>query len=125
MKIARYIFTLCALVVFVSVCILGVVMVSVHHHQPGCPFMPGEKVVCQMTIYEHLSAWKFVQTAIPLFFSLFAFVALGFVVAKTLRLVVLPHLLRCQKSSVVIYFSVSHNFYSDLFSRGILNPRIP
>lgn len=125
MKNTQYILALCVLVVFVSVCILGVVMVSSHHHQPGCPFMPGENVVCQMTVFEHFSAWKFVQIAIPIFFSLTALFAVGYMTIRIARLVLLPCIWRYCKSSSVFHVSISYNFYSDLFSSGILNPRIP
>lgn len=126
MKMVKYIVAACAFITFVSVCIFGAVVVSTHHHQPGCPFMPGEDVVCQMTVYEHLSAWKFVQIAIPLFLSLFAIVALRFVAVRFVRLVILPCTVWSHyKTSSIIHFSDLRNFYSELFSEGILHPRVP
>jgi hypothetical protein len=37
---------------------------SDHHHEPGCPFMPGEQAICQMDVLDHISAWQKSFTAL-------------------------------------------------------------
>ncbi len=93
-----------------------------HHHESGCPFMPGEQSVCMMTPLDHISAWQSTfTTLVPGAFSL---------ILLTLCLVVIASQFfrppdtgrspaRLQK------INIPPSLYQQLFSKGILNPKAP
>lgn len=96
-----------------------------HVHDVNCPFMPGKKVVCDMNIFEHVSAWKgmFVAT-IPLssiiaglFLLLAAYQGLLQVFASPRRLLV-----PIDEYLIEIF---DRREYRLAFSRGIIHSKNP
>lgn len=95
----------------------------------GCPFMLDQEVVCTMNLSEHLSSWK------VLFFSLIPPVFTIFLVLGVVVLIALtaPHLL----SKHQLHLLTAHWYhpppttysyiirpYQELFSSGILHPKL-
>ena len=115
--------TVAMLSIFLLVGSFGVMAMSNHHHEPGCPFMPGEQAICSMNALDHLTAWQNAFTV-------------------TLPNVVLYILLAAAVLFIWKYFSPPDLFvrqllynhrrehlpaplYQELLSGGILNPRAP
>ncbi len=99
--------------------------VSGHHHAPGCPFMPGEQAMCEMNAFDHIAAWQSTfTTTLPVVFVLTLFTALAFVFTWRLWYpppdLVLASVTYRQRAKVPLV-----PLYQQLFSRGILNPKIP
>jgi hypothetical protein len=125
------------LVVFLAVTFLGVSMTMGMEMKDdgtmsGCMF-DGQAEICPMTFAEHLSGWQNMFTVIPqkstVFIQLLALIAAFVIIAFALR----RHLLL----SLFSYFSERWKFYirdnpnlplfdhlRQLFSQGILNPKI-
>lgn len=88
-------------------------------HNP-CPFMMGEPVFCDMNLFEHMSLWQktfigIVDKALSVnLFSIYM-----------LFLTILAPIIY---SYIFYYFKTTVNqfdFYSILFSDGLLNPKAP
>ena len=109
--------------VFIAVAVFGVVAITPSHHQPGCPFMPGEQAICPMGLFEHISAWKNIFTvSIPAIFIILIFAALLNFAFWLFHLPPrLPVVFRRLKIKNFFY----NNLYQELFSQGILNPKAP
>lgn len=97
-----------------------------HHHMMagGCPFMPGEQAMCQMDAFDHISAWQ----------SAFVSVVPTILILSILAAVVVFAWRHWYPPPDLILASVAYRararttivpLYQQLFSRGILNPKIP
>jgi len=89
---------------------------------PGCPLMPAQAVVCTMTALDHISAWQGMFAAVPqplvaMLLAAFALVAAWPRLALALQPRGAP-LRTTQESRVPI------PLLQELFSRGILNPKL-
>lgn len=111
------------LTAFILVAVFGIMAITpLHHHEPGCPFMPGEQAICPMGLLEHITAWKDIFTVsipsvfLPLFFAAIPTFAWFFYLPP--RLPVVFQRLKTKKFSF-------NNLYQELFSQGILNPKAP
>ncbi len=95
-----------------------------HHEMSGCPFMPGEQAICQMDAFAHISAWQ----------SMFAStVPTTFIIALLAVAILLawqswwPPPLQIIRSSLyerrreLAFIPLLQQLFSD----GILNPKIP
>lgn len=90
---------------------------------PGCPLMPAQAVICTMTVTDHIAAWQGMFTGVPqaASFLLLALLAacvlhpLAFALARppSVRTVPRSHASRLLPSPL-----------EELFSRGILNPKL-
>jgi len=117
--------------------VLGTMFLSLFHMAVGmnmhagmsdCPFMSHEEVICPMDVADHLNAWKSVFLAIApsviLLFSL-AGAALLFVTKA-------PHLTRKILLSTTIVLKTFADqialfitrAWQELFSNGVLNPKV-
>lgn len=114
--------TLVAFVTFGGFGMFAVVGTDGHHHTPGCPFMPGEQAVCDMTALEHIIAWQkgFTVTVPMLFVYLLAIIVL-FVWKYKNPLECFVRRMLPQRLGEYIPVPL----YQELFSRGILNPKAP
>ena len=116
---------------------LGAMFFSLFHMSMGmdmyggmtdCPFMSHEEVICPMNLADHIGAWKSVFTSVA------PTLALLFVTAGAAVLIVstAPNLLRrIQYASPPLYrwlqartYTFSYRPLQELFSRGILNPKL-
>lgn len=97
-----------------------------HHHMAmgGCPFMPGEHAICQMDAFDHISAWQ----------SAFVSVVPTILILSMLAAVVVLAWRHWYPPPNLVLASVAYReraritivpLYQQLFSRGILNPKIP
>jgi hypothetical protein len=116
---------------------LGTMFFSLFHMSMGmdmsggmtdCPFMAHEEVVCQMNLADHIGAWKsvFLSTA-PMLMTLLAVSGVALLVAS-----VAPNLLRKKQYAPrslhrwleVRRYTFSHRPLQELFSSGILHPKL-
>lgn len=89
---------------------------------PGCPLMPAQAVVCTMTALDHIVAWQGMVTAVPqAAFLLLA--ALAFLVAWP-RLVLTLHPSWGEERFASREETPPIPLLQELFSRGILNPKL-
>lgn len=105
---------------FVTTSVFGTLLLSQHHHEIGCPFMPGENTVCDMGVFDHLSAWEALFTVtIPALFVL-AFVAtvVSIVIFFNSSDPPLTHWARVSRFD-------THHRLRELLLLDILNPRAP
>jgi hypothetical protein len=122
MKTLKSIIAALALAAFLTVGVFGMIAMTGHHHEPGCPFMPGEQAICQMDVFDHISAWQEAFTAVvPSLIILLLAVAVVFYVWQREWPPDIPArvYLRPEQQDRIA------NLYQELFSRGILNPKIP
>lgn len=94
----------------------------------GCPFMLQSEVICQMNLADHIEAWQSAFSAVvPLLTLLLSALA-----AAVLILSVAPNLLLKQKfreppfSRELLHrtYSYSYRPFQELFSNGILHPKL-
>lgn len=118
-------------------CLLGAMFVSLFHmstgmdmtsSMSGCPFMAHDEVLCPMDLADHIGFWKSVFLAVaPTIVLLLA--AAGAVV---LVLSVAPHLFSSRYKPILILgrqlrertYTFSYRPFQDLFSDGILHPKL-
>jgi hypothetical protein len=109
--------------VFLTVGSVGIMAMSGHHHEPGCPFMPGEQVICQMDVFDHISAWQstfasILPTIVPLIL-LVGIVSVFWKYDSPPDRLVRISLARWREQSARV------SIIQELFSNGILNPKAP
>lgn len=94
----------------------------------GCPFMSGENTLCTMSSTDHIDAWKsaFLSISTSLMYILITIVMLVLIVSiapnvflKPLNVlsVFLTHI--CER-----LYTFSYRALQELFSQGILNPKL-
>lgn len=115
---------LCSFITLGGVGLLSMVEMGEHHHDRDCPFMPGEYVICTMTAFDHITAWRHIFAfTLPALFVCLLLLATALCVWK--------HFIP-PKSPPAHHVSY-HNqkrvltplLYQELFSCGILNPKNP
>lgn len=95
----------------------------------NCPFMSGQAVVCNMNPLEHIAAWQNMFTSIPqqdvatLLLLLLASLALVFIWTGQKRSSVTDSLQTPQYVRIKEYIPIA-NSLQELFSNGILNPKL-
>lgn len=112
---------------FVSLYLLSIGM-NMTGSMSDCPFMTHEEVLCPMDLIDHLNAWKsaFVTVA-PAVTTLFF--VLGVVV---LVLAAVPQFLFTRRKPIPVLqrqlrertYAFSYRLLQELFSNGILNPKV-
>ncbi len=98
-------------------------MAETHHHEPGCPFMPGEYSVCLMTPFDHVAAWQgMFATIVPdTSMAIFGMMFLGLILVVLWK----PPDIARRISGASTGYDSHLLLYQELFSRGILNPKAP
>lgn len=117
--------------------LLGAMFVSLFHMSMGmdmhggmsdCPFMAHEEVICPMDLADHLAAWKAVfQAVAPTIVFLIAIAG-----AVALVATVAPHLFTPKRRPILRLhrllrertYSFSYRPLQELFSNGILHPKV-
>ena len=117
--------------------VLGTMFLSFFHMSTGmnmhsgmsdCPFMSHEETICPMSVMDHIGAWKDVFLSVaPSLTLLLALVGLSVLTAS-----VAPNLLQTIRYlSPPIYktrfrqsYTFPHRPLQDLFSNGILHPKL-
>ena len=94
----------------------------------GCPFMPGV-VICNMTPMQHVAAAQTMFTALPaqndLAVLLFAFLSLVIGFLPFLRRAsAQPRVTTASSTSERDEYVPTHTALQELFSRGVLNPKL-
>ena len=103
-------------------------MMSMDMPMPGCPLMGDTTVVCTMDPIEHIEAWQHMFTALPqigLVLLIVLVAALAFSLHRLFSRIWLLRTLYRFKSVVGVaneYRTRSH--LQELFSQGILNPKL-
>jgi len=112
------------LATFMAVGIFGLMAMTGDHMHTGCPFMPGEQAICQMTVFDHISAWQSAFTAtIPSVLALLLFAAVLYISFSWLDRP--PNIQNPIRVRVGSHGPDIPNLLQELFSSGILNPKIP
>lgn len=96
-----------------------------HHETSGCPFMPGEHAaICQMDVFDHISAWQSMFAAVVptilILGLLAALIALTWGFWRPPPITTARPFLHKKRSELVII-----PLFQQLFSDGILHPKIP
>ena len=111
---------------YVTITVFGFIhiahMAEMNMPMENCPFAVGEHSLCQMSVTEHIRAWEqFSRVLIPSFkvltlasalFILFSFAYFSPPITR--------FLLYLRRERLRIF-----SLYQQLFSRGILNPKVP
>lgn len=122
-KSLTLIFAIFILTTFLIVGGFGMMAMGNHHHEPGCPFMPGEQAICDMNALDHISAWQNAFTVtLP---TLFVYLLLAVVVLFIWKYYSPPDFFVRRLLPICNRDPVSVPLYQELFSSGILNPRAP
>jgi len=117
--------------------VLGTMFVSLFHMasamemrggMSNCPFMAHKEVICPMDLADHIGMWKnvFMATIPPLELLLVVVAAIVFVATAA------PHLLVPRGIPILLFFkrlreriyTYTYRPMQDLFSNGILNPKL-
>lgn len=96
---------------------------------PGCPFMNESAVLCTMDPIQHITAWQHMFTATPV---MEAMLLLALIIALLLsRTELLSWLWKIPELELLYYKTVtpserhsSTNYLQEIFSQGILNPKL-
>lgn len=94
-----------------------------------CQYMSHEEVVCPMTLLGHLDVWKssFMATLLPLLLLYFAAGALVGAVSVAPNLLLRKYIFRiciCYARLRERTYAFSSRFFQELFSSGILHPKL-
>lgn len=119
--------------IFLSVMFLSLFHMPVGMDMSGsmssdCPFMSHEEVICSMSTLDHLTAWKSAFMAILPSLTLLLLA----IAAVALVLSVAPNLFQRQKYRLTLpthylkerTYSYSYRPLQELFSNGILHPKL-
>ncbi|MEZ4200667.1 MAG: hypothetical protein R3B69_03755 [Candidatus Paceibacterota bacterium] len=93
-----------------------------------CPFMAHDEVICPMDLADHIGAWQSIFQAITPTIVLLLAVALAVVTVAS----VAPHLLLPKRKPIPLSlrrlrertYSFSYRSLQELFSNGILHPKL-
>ncbi|MBS1594079.1 MAG: hypothetical protein JST90_07125 [Bacteroidetes bacterium] len=107
--------------------VVGIMLMGSMNHMEmnGCPFMPGEQGMCQMSVTDHISAWQGMFMSVePTFFILSILLAIVFVFVAWQwypppKLSIMPAALTRRRDGEII------PLFQLLLSDGLLNPKIP
>lgn len=115
-------FTFLLLILFIAVAVFGLYLslAAPIGHDRGCPFMPGEAVLCDNALLAHMGHWR---------------TALAAVIAEAFLLFALAFLVRPEPPALPErHFAKARTkkrepnrptLFQELFSQGILNPKTP
>ncbi|QQR50015.1 hypothetical protein IPF86_02935 [Candidatus Nomurabacteria bacterium] len=121
----KSILAICILIAFATFGGFGMLAIAGmdgHHHEPGCPFMPGEQAICDMNASDHVTAWKNAFTVpLPMLFTYFLLAVAVLFVWKYYS----PSDLFVRRLLPSRRDLASISLYQELFSGGILNPKAP
>lgn len=114
--------------------LLGAMFVSLFHMSGSmdahggmsdCPFMVHEEAICPMNLSDHLSAWKSAFLAVMPAIVLLLVGALGFALVAPFLLLQRLQPIPIQKRELrERTYSFSYRPLQELFSNGILHPKI-
>ncbi|MEN9647316.1 MAG: hypothetical protein RLY57_120 [Candidatus Parcubacteria bacterium] len=97
-------------------------MTQGHHHEPGCPYVPGEKGLCQMGLLHHIVGWQQAfQVLLPveLLLCIIACMILVFLYRFKPPLIIFSYLVR-KRIDKLTYIQ---RMLQDIFAQGILNTK--
>ncbi len=101
---------------------------SISNEQGGCSFMSPTESVCSMTALDHITAWKNIYTTtVPALFTLSALLIFAIVLIALPPHVLkrniyrLPQLFRYHYTH---HYTFPHRPLQELFSSGILHPKL-
>jgi hypothetical protein len=110
------------LTTFLLIGSVGVMAMTSHHHEPGCPFMPGEMAICMMDALDHITAWqKSFTITLPTLVTFLLLVSLIWAWKFEGPPRQLVRYMMERRST----FIEKPSLYQELFSSGILNPKAP
>jgi hypothetical protein len=123
MKFIKTTIAILSIAAFLVIGSVGIMAMSGHHHEPGCPFMPGEQAICQMDVFDHISAWQSTfTTVVP---ELVVYLLLAAAVFVAWRYYSPPDLFVRVPLARRKFEPARVSVVQELFSSGILNPRAP
>lgn len=123
MRLLKNTIALLSITIFLVMGSVGIMAMSGHHHEPGCPFMLGEQAICQMDVFDHITAWQSAfTTIIPTVVLLILLASVVFIAWRYYRS---PDLFARSNIPGRIFRSERVSVIQELFSSGILNPRAP
>lgn len=114
------IFASVLLIVFIVAAVFGMYAMVAHPMQEGmeCPFMPGGTALCALSSLAHLTLWQSAFTATLV-------TVLSMLVFLTFARPEFPHLEEKQRYRWrVRRTSLPATLFQELFSNGILNPKL-
>lgn len=95
---------------------------------PGCPFMNESAVLCTMDPIQHITAWQHMFTATPVMGAMLLLaLIIALVLARTELLSWLwkiPELDLYRRTVTPRERYTSTNYLQEIFSQGILNPKL-
>jgi len=120
-KLGKYIAAI-ALMGYLFLALFSLVGLSSHMHSgmpmPDCPYTVGTHSLCSMDALAHIEAWEaMMRIILPYTTLLIVFIAVVFVWPKPIEISPPIRLLRRPERQ--------YSPYTVLFSKGILNPKIP
>lgn len=118
-------FVVIAFYIFLPIFSLHLVKNMEHVHSPlmaDCPYVSGGSAVCPLSLFNHLDIFKnlsfVVLSNIEIFYLISVFVILFVLIAKS------PPYLRYFLYQKIYKYKDILILYRNLFSRGILNPKV-
>lgn len=107
--------------------LMPVGIMGMEHHEgmpmTNCPFMFGEEAICAMSVFEHISSWQAMMTAIPAQIVILVLLALA-VAYSFLRWLYDPPDLFPPRVYTPLGFSYSF-FFCALLLGNTISPRAP
>ena len=116
--------------------VLGTMFVSLFHMSQmdmhggmsDCPFMAHEEVICPMNLADHIAAWKSAFLAVTPMLTLLLAMAGAVAIIASFS----PHLFTSKRKPIPILhrqlrertYSFSYRPFQELFSNGILHPKV-
>lgn len=101
---------------------------GIYKEMTDCPFMSHEETLCPMTILDHISIFRSIfETILPSIVSI-TLIA-GVLLITYLHAPKLKNLFRIHTHTlwrwrIFVTYSFSYRLYQDLFSQGILHPKL-
>ena len=120
MNFSGYIPLLLVIVVVVALLGMPLIIASPMHHEMGCPFMSEQAALCVTSILEHIKHWQTAFAAV--LFEIFTLCALAlFLQRPLLGMLLAPERIRWRAHTDS---PARPTLLQELFSRGILNPKV-
>ncbi|OGG72747.1 hypothetical protein A3A38_03750 [Candidatus Kaiserbacteria bacterium RIFCSPLOWO2_01_FULL_53_17] len=121
MNLRAYTPLILGIIVIVAVLGMPLMLASPVHQEMGCPFAMGQTTICSMSIFEHVAHWRIAFAAI--FAELLVVAALALIAVRQWELVALPEpgFVRIRLRSRA---PARPTLFQELFSRGIVHPKV-